>query len=668
MNTNDFCLDDPECIVKWAYEKMGPVVAGGDGTLKSVDEVFWLLGYRDCCCTLPAGIGDPVSNKMTDQEFEALYQWLWGNYNLHNIAMFHQDIIDFWNSDGDLGNLSISHTDKKAWWQAYEEGYIFCGCEDAEELEPPCKDKWFTLLDWFQSDVNAGQRWGENSNGHPNNFINTLEDNLGNVWTDDFDLSEWGKNLHVALTNATAAEAINWEFRADAPFTDDGGNPLGGQTIFTSEAMVVGFLECKQGKGFDPTLDGNYVLGDQVYDDYKAGYELCCPAGQDTLGWAGDNHVVILNKDAENTIDDSWCGVTSNPSFTIEWDAVHGASSYEIRRTRACCAGTDDDYGQPGYLGNTFDIVGGTEVIAVVAGATSYTDNNVPIPTDCCCSGYCDDVKWAIMYRVIPFGVVDGVAATGIECSDYAMVKCCPKELNCPDKKDYHLGKNGSVTDTIMIEDVNGCSTPKKTAEFDCDAPCEERDDEVPTYITYEYMLDPAGASTVNGGAPPVVSGAPDYCCPDWDGDGALELDDCGPYNGRIDIQDNSDGSFTFTYYPNPHWSSMEDQPPNNDGPDSFTFKAVDCCGKVICCTLRFHVEAFLCEEDDYVICDATIKYLSDQFVKGAVSPDQLPFSMNRRGGQTLGAGRKPSVTSGSVGKKRAYVVTKGINPLLEED
>ena len=93
-----------------------------------------------------------------------------------------------------------------------------------------------------------------------------------------------------------------------------------------------------------------------------------------------------------------------------------------------------------------------------------------------------------------------------------------------------------------------------------------------------------------------------------------------------------------------------------------------DCCEQTVCCTLRFHVEAFLCEEDDYVICDATIKYLSEQFVKVSGGPDQLPFSMNRRGGQTLGAGRKPAdPAAGTAGKKRAYVVTKGINPLLED-
>ena len=61
-----------------------------------------------------------------------------------------------------------------------------------------------------------------------------------------------------------------------------------------------------------------------------------------------------------------------------------------------------------------------------------------------------------------------------------------------------------------------------------------------------------------------------------------------------------------------------------------------------------------------FVICDATIAYLSSQFVKNPTRPggevEQVPFSLNRRGGQTI---RKT---------KRAYVVTKGMNPLLDPD
>ena len=154
-------------------------------------------------------------------------------------------------------------------------------------------------------------------------------------------------------------------------------------------------------------------------------------------------------------------------------------------------------------------------------------------------------------------------------------------------------------------------------------------------------------------------------CCPDYNSDGT---NDCGPFNGTIYKKSDYpaspnaiDTNGEFVYVPDPHWVSQYDSDgnpllPTNNGPDSFTFKATDCCGESVCCSGIIHVVTDICDEDDYVICDATIAYLSSQFVKGPLNPDQVPFSLNRRGGQTLRQ------------SKRAYIVTKGMNPLLDPD
>jgi hypothetical protein len=147
----------------------------------------------------------------------------------------------------------------------------------------------------------------------------------------------------------------------------------------------------------------------------------------------------------------------------------------------------------------------------------------------------------------------------------------------------------------------------------------------------------------------------------------------CGPFNGTVYKKSDYpaspnaiDTNGEFVYVPEAHWVSEYDADGNplsapNGGPDSFTYKATNCCDESddtshICCEVIIYVNVDICNENDYVICDATIAQLSSQFDRGPVNPGQVPFSLNRRGGQSL---RKT---------KRAYVVTKGANPLLDPD
>ena len=268
---------------------------------------------------------------------------------------------------------------------------------------------------------------------------------------------------------------------------------------------------------------------------------------------------------------------------------------------------------------------------------------NRPLQIDGISPCYCPETDKQYTVRVAAF-TASGVFI--LECEDTVTVECCPIPMNCPPVEDrtWFTDKNESVFDKVpsVVNNNPNCN-----------------DDDIKYYLV-----------TCDDNGDGVVDDEADCCCPDYDGNGTS---DCGPFNGKVykkstfttTKEEGIDENGEFVYVPNPHWVSQYDEDgnpllPTEGGPDSFTYKAVDCCGEEVCCTVTIHVVIDICDENDYVICDATIAYLSSQFVKNPTRPggevEQVPFSLNRRGGQTI---RKT---------KRAYVVTKGMNPLLDPD
>lgn len=402
----------------------------------------------------------------------------------------------------------------------------------------------------------------------------------------------------------------------------------------------IGIIDCCCGKPFYELSDistseeqayknvSSQFSIDGAREDYKRGYILCCddvtPAGTTTIMelescidpvipkpdiCCADYRVVEIPCCPKLTCDD-WdiyvsstdCGDTGHPTISVWWNPVPGASSYAIK--------------------------------AKLNGNTVYENNSVGLPTETSpftfsvppC--YCPDDNQQIDVVVT---AVNGSGNAILECGEAVDSKCCTIPLGCPPEQDrtWYIDKNEVLFGKVAPVVSNNPN-------------CADED------ITYSLVI------------------GDDDCCPDFDEDGNH---DCGPFNGtvykkstyyttkEVGIDENGE----FVYVPNPHWVSEYDEDgnpllPTQGGPDSFTYRAVDCCGEEVCCTITVHVVIDVCDENDYVICDATIAYLSSQFVKGPLNPEQVPFSLNRRGGQTLRYTR------------RAYVVTKGMNPLLDPD
>ena len=302
------------------------------------------------------------------------------------------------------------------------------------------------------------------------------------------------------------------------------------------------------------------------------------------------------------------CSDTAHPQVSVYWDDLSGAASYRVSIKNA----------------------GGNLVYsnAAISLMTSTSPLVVKVPP---C--FCPDVSQSFTITIV---AVDGSGNVILECEEVQSVDCCTVPMTCPPEEDR-----------VWFTDKNEAVFGKVPPVVNNNPNCKDED------IIYSLWTDDSTD-----------------CCPDYNTDGTR---DCGPFNGtlykastfsttkELGIDTNGD----FVYVPDPHWVSEYDADgnpllPTAGGPDSFTYKAVDCCGEEICCTATIHVVIDICNENDYVICDATIAYLSSQFVKNASRPggevDQVPFSLNRRGGQTI---RKT---------KRAYVVTKGMNPLLDPD
>ena len=156
---------------------------------------------------------------------------------------------------------------------------------------------------------------------------------------------------------------------------------------------------------------------------------------------------------------------------------------------------------------------------------------------------------------------INGSGLTILECELTQSVECCPIAMECPPTEDrvWFTDKNESIFDRVpaVVNNNPNCS-----------------DDDI------VYSL--------------VVSGGDDSeCCPDYNYDGNP---DCGPFNGTVykastfltTKEEGIDENGDFIYVPDPHWVSEYSEDgnpllPTEGGPDSFTYKAVDCCGEEIC-------------------------------------------------------------------------------------
>jgi hypothetical protein len=349
-------------------------------------------------------------------------------------------------------------------------------------------------------------------------------------------------------------------------------------------------------------------------------------------------------------------GCDNNPIANMTWKGVEGADSYSIELQTSCdlSSWTEHVYTLP--------------KTAFAANASNDIMHSAPFakPVGCCCPGSCDQDEWYVRFFVTPYSTETGDPSTlldtayGCGPSAHLPVACCPNELTCPPEQTHFLSKNGFVTVTLEIPEKNNCNDSEWYDDGSGTVECHPGDSASNPNPPFNWTFE-------------IDMGTSNPCCDNsaHDDGGGIPGNEftCGPYSGAIDPANTviAENVLTFTYKPNSNHTSLyatdgEPELPWDGGPDEVWIRATDCCGEVVCCKVNFVTTAFVCEEDDYTMCDATIQYLSEQFQKVTGKEQQLPFSMNRKGGQTIGAGR----VSGASGKKRAYVVTKGINPLKD--